>query len=150
MSVKKIAVGILFSVILGFSAQCAEAVEQKIAVIDIQKVVAASSQVKALTASQEANAKSLAAFVKNAQADINKQKDDKVKQELAKKYEKQLAEKREALAKDYAAKLKVVDKSVNDKIAQKAREMGYTLVLPKKTVLYGGDDITEAIIKVVK
>ena len=42
---------------------------QKIAVVDIQKVVASSSQVKALKSSQEAKNKELTNFIKNAQAD---------------------------------------------------------------------------------
>jgi len=150
MSIRKIATGFLVSLMLGLSIQTASAAEQKIAVIDIQKVVSSSSQVKALTASQEANAKALADFIKKAQADIDKQKDEKAKQELAKKYEKQLAEKREIFAKDYAEKLKGGEKKVNEQIAQKVKEMGYTLVLPKATVIYGGDDITDAIVKAVK
>lgn len=150
MSIRKITACLLFFVIFELLIQTANAQEQKVAVIDIQKVVASSPQVKALTASKDANAKELAEFIKKAQADINKQKDDKTKQELTKKYEKQLSAKRESFAKDYSEKLKAVDKKVNEQIAQKAKEMGYTLVLPKIAVIYGGDDITEDIIKVVK
>ena len=150
MSIRKLTVGLLFCAIFGLLTQIANAQEQKIAVIDIQKVVASSSQVKALTASQEANSKALADFIKKAQTDINNQKDEKAKQELTKKYEKQLSAKRESFAKDYSDRLKAVDKKVNEQIAQKAKEMGYTLVLPKITVIYGGDDITDEIIKAVK
>ena len=56
---------------------------QKIAVVDIQKVVSASAQVKALKASQEAKNKELAAFIKKAQEDVNKQTDVNKKKSLA-------------------------------------------------------------------
>lgn len=123
---------------------------QKIAVVDIQKVVAASSQVKALKASQEAKNKELSAFIKKAQEDVNKQTDAAKKKTLAESYEKQLATKREANLKDYTAKLKAADANITAQIGKKATELGYTMVLPKSSVVWGGDDITETILKVIK
>lgn len=122
----------------------------KIAVVDIQKVVASSAQVKALKSTQDARNKELTDFIKKAQADVNKQTDDKNKKALASKYEKQLVAKREAYAKDYATKLKATDASITEQIGKKATEMGYTMVLPKSAVVYGGDDITATILKVIK
>ena len=122
----------------------------KIAVVDIQKVVAASSQVKTLKSSQEAKNKELAKFIKNAQADVNKQTDANKKKSLAAQYEKQLVAKREANAKEYAAKLKAADANITAAIGKKATEMGYTMVLPKSAVVYGGDDITAEVLKVIK
>ena len=123
---------------------------QKIAVVDIQKVVASSAQVKALKSSQEARNKELTEFIKKAQADVNKQTDEKKKKALATQYEKQLVTKREAYAKDYAAKLKTTDANITAQIGKKATEMGYTMVIPKSAVIYGGDDITATILKVIK
>ena len=57
---------------------------------------------------------------------------------------------KEANEKAYVAKLSAIDKSINNAIIQQAKAMGYDLVLVKGAVLYGGDDITEAISKVVK
>lgn len=123
---------------------------QKIAVVDIQKIVSASSQVKALKSSQEAKNKELTEFIKKAQADVNKQTDANKKKSLAAQYEKQLASKREANAKEYASKLKAADTNITTQIGKKAAEMGYTMVLPKSAVVYGGDDITETVLKVIK
>ena len=58
--------------------------------------------------------------------------------------------KREANTKDYATKLKLADDNISNIIANKAKELGYTMVLPKTAVIYGGDDITEAVLKVLK
>lgn len=123
---------------------------QKIAVVDIQKVVAASAQVKALKSTQDARNKELTEFIKKAQADVNKQTDEKKKKALATQYEKQLVAKREAYTKDYSAKLKATDASITAQIGKKATEMGYTMVVPKSAVIYGGDDITATILKVIK
>ena len=116
------------------TAAFAEPQPPKIAVVDIQKVVAASSQVKALKSSQEAKNKELAAFIKKAQADVNKQTDIKKKKSLAESYEKQLAQKREANLKEYTTKLKAADAAITAQIGKKATELGYTMVLPKSAL----------------
>lgn len=142
----------VLSVVILMTTTAAFAVPQaqKIAVVDIQKVVAASSQVKSLKASQEAKNKELATFIKNAQADVNKQKDEAKKKSLAESYEKQLKQKREANIKEYTTKLKAADANITAQIGKKATELGYTMVLPKSAVVWGGDDITETILKVIK
>lgn len=123
---------------------------QKIAVVDIQKVVSASAQVKALKVSQENKNKELAAFIKKAQEDVNKQTDVNKKKSLAESYEKQLKAKREANIKDYTAKLKAADANITAQIGKKASELGYTMVVPKSTVVWGGDDITDVVLKGIK
>lgn len=132
------------------SVAFAESEPQKIAVVDIQKVVSASAQVKALKASQEAKNKELAAFIKKAQEDVNKQTDVNKKKSLAESYEKQLKTKREANIKDYTTKLKAADANITAQIGKKATELGYTMVIPKSTVIWGGDDITETVLKGIK
>ena len=140
----------LASLIMFATVALATPEPQKIAVVDIQKVVAASAQVKALKSSQDARNKELTEFIKKAQADVNKQTDEKKKKALAAQYEKQLVTKREAYTKDYATKLKATDASITEQIGKKATEMGYTMVVPKSAVIFGGDDITATILKVIK
>ncbi len=122
----------------------------KVAIVDVQKVVNKSGQVQALKKEQEAKSKEMQEFIKKANADVKAQTDDKKKQEVAKKYEKELKAKREANAKAYKAKLEAIDKSVSATINNYAQTNGYDLVLVKGAVLYGGDDITDAVSKVVK
>ncbi len=147
---KKILSIALFSLMFAQIAVTAAPEPAKIAVVDLNKVVEASPQVKAIKAAQEAKSKEIANFIKNAQADVNKQKDEKAKKAAAEKYEKQFASKREASMKDYAAKIKAADKSITDQIGKKATELGYTMVLPKSSVVFGGDDITAEVLKVIK
>ena len=61
---KKLLTILSLSALLMTTAAYAAPEAQKIAVVDIQKVVAASSQVKALKASQDAKNKELTAFIK--------------------------------------------------------------------------------------
>ncbi len=122
----------------------------KIAVVDVQKVVESSKQVQALKVEQKNKLDSLSSFVKTANADIAKQKNDAEKKKLEEKYTKQLNDKRKAIQDDYAKKLKAIDTSISAVIAQKAKEQGYNMVLSKGVVLYGGDDMTDVVAKSVK
>ena len=122
----------------------------KVAIIDVQKVVNKSAQVQALKKEQEAKSKELKQFIKKANDEVKAQTDEKKKQEIVKKYEKELAAKREANSKAYKAKLEAIDKTITATINNYAKTNGNDLVLVKGAVLYGGDDITEAVSKVVK
>ena len=46
--------------------------------------------------------------------------------------------------------MNVVDKQLDTAITQKAKAMGYDLVLRKDSVLFGGVDITDQILPLVK
>ena len=124
-------------------ANIAQADVKKVAIVDIQKVVNKSAQVQALKKEQDTKKKELANFIKKAGEDIKKA-DPAKKKSIAENYDKQLKNKQEANAKAYKTKLEAIDKSINATIVQQAKAMGYDVVL------YGGDDITEAILKVVK
>ena len=52
--------------------------------------------------------------------------------------------------KSYNDKLLELDKSIKAQVAQKAKELNYTIVLPKNLVLYGGEDITAKLAKDIK
>ena len=133
-----------------FISPLAQADVKKVAVVDVQKVVNKSAQVQALKKEQEAKNKEIANFIKKAGEDIKKEADINKKKALMDKYDKDLKTKREANLKVYKTKLEAIDKSINATIVQQAKNLGYDMVLTKGVVLYGGDDITEAILKVVK
>ena len=124
--------------------------EQRIAVIDVPAVVAKSAQVQALKKEQQAKMQDLEKWLKTAQADVEKQKTQEGKEKLLKKYNAEFAKKKEAIAKDYQARLQAVDKSITETIAVTAKSKGYDMVISKGIVVYGGDDITADIQKTVK
>lgn len=122
----------------------------KIAVVDVQKLVNKSAQVQAMKKERSAKSKEISQFIKKANDEVKAQTDENKKKALMQKYQKELAAKQEANSKAYKAKLEAADKAISDTIANYAKANGYDLVLPKGTVLYGGVDITEALLKVVK
>ena len=122
----------------------------KTAVVDVQKVVASSNQVKALTKEQAEQREALAKFVKTANEAVKKETNETKKKALEAQYNKEFKQKQETLAKNYETKLLAIDKDITALISAKAKAKGYNLVLAKGMVLYGGIDITDEIAKQVK
>lgn len=122
----------------------------KVAVVDVPQVVASSAQVKALKKEQQAKAEEIIKYIEKARKDVASVSDESKKKSLEEKYNKELLTKREALEKEYAKKLQAIDASISKTIEAKAKAGNYNLVLTKGLVLFGGNDITAEIIKVVK
>ncbi len=123
---------------------------QNIAVVDVQAVVAKSAQVQSLKKEQQAKMQDLEKWLKNAQADVNKQQTKEGKEKLLKKYNADFAQKKQTLALDYQKKLQVIDKNITEAISAKSKAMGYDMVISKTMVISGGNDITAEIQKIVK
>ena len=124
--------------------------DTRIAVVDVPAVVNKSAQVQALKKEQQTKMQDLEKWLKTARADVEKQQTKEGQEKLLKKYNSEFAKKKEAIAKDYQTKLQEIDKSITATISSQAKLKGYDMVITKGTVLYGGDDITQDIIKVVK
>lgn len=122
----------------------------KIGVVDISKVVSASTQVVNMKKEQQAKAQEIVTFVEKARKDVAAAKDEKTKKSLEEKYNKELTAKKEKMDKDYAAKLKNIDDTISKTVEAQAKAGGFKVVLAKGVVLYGGEDITDAVIKAVK
>ena len=132
------------------NAAMSDITSQKVAIVDIPAIVAQSSQVSELKKEQEMKLAELQKWINTAKADVEKQKTQEGKEKLAKKYDSELVKKREVIRKNYAQKLAAIDKSISATIAEQAKTNGYGLVLSKGVVLYGGEDITATIQKVLK
>lgn len=150
VDLKLVAVAVLALGVGVGSANVAMADAGKVAVVDVPKIVSESKQVQALKDEQAKKSQELAKWLEVVRADVAKQQTEAGKEKLLKKYEADLAKKREANAKDYSKKLADIDKNISATIEAQAKLKGYDLVLSKSTVLYGGDDLTAEIAKVVK
>ena len=144
---KKVLSLTLMALILGSGIAMAE---QRIAVVDVQAVVSKSAQVQALKKEQQAKMQDLEKWLKTAQTDVEKQQTKEGKEKLLKKYNAEFAKKKEAIAKDYTARLQAVDKSITETISTTAKAKGYNMVISKGVVVFGGDDITADVQKSVK
>ena len=122
----------------------------KVAIVDVPQIVASSAQVQALKKEQQAKAEDVIKYIEKARKDVAATQDETKKKALEEKYNKELLKKREAIEKEYTTKLQAIDKNISAKIEETAKTRNYNVVLAKGVVLYGGDDITEDIVKAVK
>lgn len=124
--------------------------EFKVAVIDIPQVVSQSAQVKQLQKDHKAKADDIVKFVEKARKDVASITDASKKKAAEEKYNKELVAKKEKMDKEYSTRLQAIDESITKQIVTKAQQDGYSLVISKNIVLYGGIDITNDIVKIVK
>lgn len=124
--------------------------ECNIAVVDLQKVVDNSAQVKTLKNEHTAKIKELNGIVTKAQEEIAKQTDTKKIVEIQDKYTNQFNNKKAEIDKIYASKLANIETQIQSEIEKKAKADGYDFVFAKSVALYGGKDITNEISRMVK
>lgn len=121
----------------------------KIAVVDVQQVVASSSQVNALKNENQAKTKEIVSFIEKARKDVASTSDADKKKSLEEKYTKELNSKREAYGAEYNKKMLEIQQNILNAVSEQARANNYDLVLAKDVVLYGGEDITDNLKSVV-
>lgn len=122
----------------------------KVAIVDIQKIVANSNEVKNLKAEQEKKLKAMQATVEKARSEMAKEKDPAKLKALEDKYRNDINKQKLAMDTEYNNKLTAIDNNIKAAVIEKARAMNYNMVLPKNTVLFGGDDITDQVSPAVK
>ena len=119
--------------------------EDSIAVVDLQKVVSNSSQVKQLKAEHKKKIEELDRILVNARGEIANETDEKKISQIEEKYTKEFNTKRNALESEYNSKLDAIERNIRDEIAKKAKKDDYDYVFAKSVLLYGGKDITNEI-----
>ena len=146
---KKFLVSALLLATLGITN--AAMADTRIAVVDVQAVVASSSQVQALKKEQQTKLQELDKWLKTVKADVDKQQTKEGKEKLIKKYDGEFLKKQNDIKSNYAKKLQAIDVNITQAIANEAKAKGYNLVLSKQgQVLYSSDDLTANIQKAVK
>ena len=113
-----------------------------IAVVDLQKIVSNSSQVKQLKQEHKKKMDELNKIIVNARGAIANETDSAKILQLEEKYTNEFNTKKQALEKDYANRLEKKKKNIQAEITKKAQKDKYDYVFAKSVVLYGGKDIT--------
>ena len=121
-----------------------------IAVVDIQAVVNSSAQVKALREAQLTKVNELNSWLQNAQNEVNAEQDKERQQALLQKYNAEFALKRRDISLQYQQELKTVSDNISQTVASEAKKKGFSMVIAKNIVVFGGEDITEEIAKIIK
>ena len=122
----------------------------KVAYVNVAKLLSTSKTLKTAEQTRAKQTQDMLKWYDNANAEIMKQQDKQAKKDLIKKYEAQLTQKKKSIKDAYAKKVLEVDKQLDAEITKQAKDMGYTLVLRKESVLFGGVDITDKILPSVK
>lgn len=124
--------------------------DEKIAVVDLQQVVANSTQVKNLKQEHNKKIKDLDKILVNARGEIANETDQAKILLLEDKYMKEFATKKDALERDYNNRLSAIEKNIKNEITKNAQNKGYDYVFAKSVVLYGGKNITNEIINSIQ
>ena len=119
--------------------------EDSIAIVDLQKIVSNSSQVKQLKQEHSKKLDELNKIVINARGEIANETDTNKIIKIEEKYTNEFNTKKALLEKDYNNKLASIEKNIKDEISKKAKELHYDYVFAKSVMLYGGKDITDEI-----
>ena len=119
--------------------------EDSIAVVDLQKIVSNSSQVKQLKQEHSKKMEELNKIIVNARGEIANETDSSKIAKIEEKYTKEFNAKKLALEKEYNNKLDTIEQNIKDEIAKKAKKDDYDYVFAKSVLLYGGKDITNEI-----
>ena len=123
---------------------CVQA-EENIAVVDLQKIVSGSNQVKQLKQEHAKKMEELNKIIVNARGEISNETDSAKILQLEEKYTKEFNTKKTALENDYNSRLNNIEKNIKEEIAKKAQAENYDYVFAKSVLLYGGKDITSEI-----
>ena len=133
-------------VLLGFFlTTCYAAAEDSIAVVDLQKIVSSSAQVKQLKQEHAKKMEELNKIIVNARGEIANETDESKILKIEERYTNEFNTKKSALEKEYNNKLSAIEKNIKDEITKKAQRDDYDFVFAKSVVLYGGKDITDEI-----
>ena len=122
----------------------------KVAVVDINKVMDKSSEIKSLKISQEKQTKELETLISKAQNELANASDPNKFVQLEAIYKKQIEDKRTAIDEEYSKKIVQITSNIKSLISTEAKKTDYNLVLPAGMVISGGEDITENVIKDMK
>lgn len=124
--------------------------EYKIAVVDIAAIIKNSKEINTLRLEQAKQMQNMQATIDKAKAEIAKEQDPAKIAQLEEKYRNEINKQKVALDTSYNNKLIAIDNKIKTAVVEKARSMNYNIVLPKNTVLFGGDDITEQVATIIK
>ena len=118
----------------------------KIAVVDVQRIVAQSAPVAELRQDMQGQMSNLQAWVNASNEQIEKESSQEKKDALTKQYQEELMQKQQVIQKNYAERLQKLDSELTKIIEKTAAQEGISITLVKGSVAAGGVDITEKVI----
>jgi len=124
--------------------------KERIGVVDIQKIVNNSNEVRILKQQHNAQLEDLNKIISNAQAAISKETDAQKIIMLQDKYNNEFNMKKNNIDNQYNSKLSYIEEKLRKEIVESAKKNDYDIVISKNVVFYGGEDITDIILKDIR
>lgn len=121
-----------------------------IAVVNLELVLEQSPQLSAIRKDNEAKLNELSLWVDEVNKEIDAEKDDVKHQKLAEQYRKLTHEKEMVIKQEYNNRLKEVDAEITSLIDRVAKQHGCNAVFANTSMVTGGKDITDDVIKEFK
>ncbi len=123
---------------------------QRIAVVDLQRVIAESKDVAALKIMRDGQMQNLKNMADAANNQIKDVKDEDARKKLSEEYLAKINAQKEGYDKLYASALQASDQKLNDTVKAVAQKQGLNVIINKASMVDGGIDITDSVIDLVK
>lgn len=145
---KLLVAGVAIVAILAWAGCCLFCCNKsaKVAVVDVQQIVANAQPVVQLRQEMQAKVTSLQQWIDNSNATINQEESQEKKDALAQQYQAELLQRQQVIQQDYALKLQQIDSALTKLIEEVAAKEGFSVTFVKGSVAAGGTDITDKVI----
>lgn len=122
----------------------------RVAVVDIQKISSNSEQINSINFDRTKKLNSLQKAIDNAESEVISEKNILKQKALETGYNQELLGRKNSIDKEYVKKMSGVEIKMNSIINKIAQKKHYNLVLDKNSVISGGINITDEVIKELK
>jgi len=140
----------IFAILIAFGAGFAiksACCSQNIGVIDLQPVVMKSAKIQAINAENSKKLHELSVWLDGVKQEVDKEKNKEKNAQLAAQYAQLAREKKAVIKTDYESKIRAVNEEIAALVQAAAKDAGCSVVVPRKAVIWGGVDITSAVIQ---
>lgn len=121
-----------------------------LAYVDIQRVVLSAKETAAVRDARQGQITTLQKMAEEANKKIDGEKDEAKKKELSAKYMEEIQAKKAEFDRQYASELQALDNNIKNKIQAVASKQGYNVVLSRNSFVQGGEDLTDAVVEMVR
>ena len=123
---------------------------QRVAVVDLQRVIVESKDVAALKGTRDSQIQALQKLADEANEKIKAETNEESRKAKSEQYLAVINNQKETFDKQYAAALQASDQKINDTIKAVAKKQGLSIIVDKASIIDGGIDITDSVIDLVK
>jgi len=145
----KITIVVVLAVMINLFAFNISAFAEEIGVIDINKILQGYSKSQSIKADAKIKKAELQKFVENARKSVQSAKTASQKKTLENKYNTELRQKLTVINAEQSKKVQEIQTNIFNAIKSIAAQKQISTVLTKESVIFGGQDLTDEVIKVL-